>query len=45
MNHKNECLICNNSIREERQYGALELNDNKYVIFDAQEFAYLLIMI
>ena len=40
MNHKNECLICNNSIREERQYGALELNDNKYVIFDAQEFAY-----
>lgn len=41
MKHKVNCNcpICNNSIREERQYGALEVKDGVYVTFDAEEFS------
>lgn len=35
------CPICNNDIREERQYAALELKDGSYVTLDAQEFVHL----
>lgn len=40
MDHKENCncSICNNSIREERQYGALEMRDGTYVTFDAEEW-------
>lgn len=43
MKHKENCNcpICNNGIREERQYAALELKDGSYVTLDAQEFAHL----
>lgn len=42
MNHKENCncSICNNSIREERQYGALEMENGEYVTFDAEEFCH-----
>ena len=32
--------MCSNNIREERQYGALEVKDGKFIIIDAEEFCY-----
>lgn len=35
-----DCAICNNQIREERQYGALEVVSGKFRILDAEEVAH-----
>lgn len=35
------CPICNNGIREQLQYGALEIKDGVRIIIDAEEFVHL----
>ena len=39
-NENCRCSICNNEIREERQYAALKVGEN-FVILDAEEVAHL----
>ena len=34
------CPICNNVIREERQYAALQVKDDKFVILDVEEYVH-----
>lgn len=38
---REHCSICNNGLREERQYGCLKISDDTFILLDAEEFAYL----
>lgn len=41
--HSNKCScpICNNGIREERQYAALQVKDGAYLTFDVEEIVHI----
>ena len=42
MHHEEKCNcpVCNNEIREERQFASLQISEDKNVLFDVEEFAY-----